>query len=106
MGTAVPTDFAAVADECPYAHSVTRRQEFATLLPQIIFQEMNGDPVDLGTIYVAVERDRPDRVDEDIEPPPSNVLRWRHALRWEIETLVVGGTVRSRKDLGRAIYSL
>lgn len=76
------------------------------LLPQIIRGEVSGAPVHLSQIYAAVERDRPDLVDDEIEPPPSKALRWRHELRWEIETLVVAGTVQRRKDLGRGFYSV
>jgi len=83
----------------------TRRQEFATLLPLVIGREADGGPVHLGQVYAAVMRDHGHLVDEEVEPPPSNALRWKHDLRWELETLVVKGAVRRRKDLGRGIYS-
>ena len=84
---------------------MTRRQDFASLLPQIVRFEADGEPVHLRQIYAAIERDRPDLVDDEIEPPPSNAVRWRHELRWELETLVVSGKIRRRKDLGRGLYS-
>lgn len=84
---------------------MTRRQEFASPLPRIVRTEAEGEPVHLRQIYAAVERDRPDLVDDEIEPPPSNAVRWRHELRWELETLVVSGVVQRRKDLGRGLYS-
>jgi len=79
-----------------------RRRAFADLLPGIIRQ---ANAVRLSAIYSTVELDHPHLVDEEIEPPPSHGLRWKHDLRWELETLVVKGVVRRRKDLGRGIYS-
>lgn len=75
------------------------------LLPQIVEREAAGRPIHLSQIYAAIERNHGHLVDEEIEPPPSSAVRWKHELRWELETLVVNGTLRRRKDLGRAIYS-
>lgn len=80
-----------------------RRAEFAMLLPQMVGSQ--GKPVHLSEIYATVERDHPHLVDDEVEPPPSNALRWKHDLRWELETLVVKGELRQRKDLGPALYS-
>lgn len=84
---------------------MTRRQELAALLPHIVDREADGEPVHLRQIYAAIERDHPHLVDGEVEPPPSNAVRWKHELRWELETLVVRGFVRRRKDLGPAFYS-
>jgi hypothetical protein len=84
---------------------MTRRQEFGQLLPTIVRSEAGGDPVHLRDIYVAVERDHPNLVDSEIEESTGR-SRWQHELRWELETLVVHGELRRRKDLGRGLYSL
>lgn len=84
---------------------MSRRQEFAAILPAIVARENDGNPVHLSGIYSAVERDYPHLVDAEVEPPPSNAIRWKHELRWEIETLVVNGELRRRKELGRGMYS-
>lgn len=84
---------------------MNRRHEFASLLPRIVRSEADGEPIHLRQIYAAIERARPDLVDDEIEPPPSAAVRWQHELRWELETLVVTGKVQRRKDLGRGIYS-
>lgn len=83
---------------------MTRRQELARLIPDIVMTEKGGEPVHLADIYAAVERDHATLVDDEIEPA-SRALRWKHQLRWELETLVADGSVRRRKDLGRGIYS-
>lgn len=83
---------------------MTRRQEFAKLLPVIVRAERGGDPVHLADIYAAVERDHPELVDDEVEAS-TGAVRWKHELRWELETLVVNGDVRRRKDLGRGQYS-
>ncbi|SEE60136.1 hypothetical protein [Jiangella alba] len=83
---------------------MSRRQEFAKLLPLVIRRERDGDAVHLSDIYGAVERDHPQLVDDEVEA--SGAVRWKHELRWELETLVVDGGVRRRKDLGRGFYSI
>lgn len=83
---------------------MTRRQEFANLLPLIVRNESDGAPVHLSQIYAAIERDHPALVDDEIEVS-TGVIRWKHELRWELETLVVNGAVQRRKDLGRGLYS-
>ena len=83
---------------------MTRRSEIAALLPGLVKNETNGGAVPLGAIYLAVERERPDLVDDETEAT-TGAVRWKHELRWEIETAVVKGTLRRRKDLGKAIYS-
>lgn len=82
---------------------MTRRTDLAELLPQII--SASFEPIPLSDIYSEVERRRPDLVDDELEAGSTTVLRWKHELRWELETLVVAGGVRRRKDVGRAIYS-
>ena len=84
---------------------MTRRQVLAALLPRVIASEDSGDPISLAKIYAAVERDRPDLVDDEVEPL-TGAIRWKHELRWEMETLVVNGSIKRRKDLGEAIYSI
>ena len=83
---------------------MTRRQEFAQLLPSIVASEAGGGPVHLRDIYAAIERDYPALVDSEIEEATGG-SRWQHELRWELETLVVQGKLRRRKDLGRGMYS-
>lgn len=83
---------------------MSRRQDFARLLPAIVRQERAGQPIHLTEIYAVVERDHPTLVDDEIEPS-TRAVRWKHELRWELETLVVSGDVRRRKDLGRGQYS-
>ena len=82
-----------------------RRKELAELIPVIVDRERDGEAVHLSQIYAAVERDHGHLVDTEVEPPPSNAVRWKHELRWELETLVAKGTVRRRKDLGPTLYS-
>lgn len=84
---------------------MTRRQEFARLLPSIVVTEAHGQPVHLSQIYSAIERDHPRLADHEREPS-TGALRWRHELRWELESLVGSATVIRRKDLGRGIYSV
>lgn len=83
---------------------VTRRQEFAKLLPIIVDSEAGGSGVELRDIYAVFERDHPTLVDAEIEAS-TGAIRWKHELRWELETLVVHGRLRRRKDLGRGYYS-
>lgn len=83
---------------------MTRRQELANLLPVIVKSERAGGAVHLGDIYAAVERDHPNLVDSEVEAT-TGAIRWKHELRWELETLVIAGRVRRRKDLGRGMYS-
>lgn len=83
---------------------MTRRQEFARLIPEIIRSDVNGDAIHLTDIYATIERDHPTLVDMEIETA-TGAVRWKHELRWELETLVVNGDVRRRKDLGRGLYS-
>jgi hypothetical protein len=59
----------------------------------------------LAEIYSWFETDHPELVDDELEPGPGHVVRWKHELRWEIETLVAAGAVKRRKDLGRGFYS-
>lgn len=63
-----------------------------------------GDPISIADLYLAIERDHPDLADGDIEPD-TGAVRWKHEFRWELETLVVSGKVRRRKDIGRGVYS-
>ena len=83
---------------------MTRRQEFAKLLPIIVDSEAGGSAVVLREIYAAIERDHPSLVDAEIEDS-TGAIRCKHELRWELETLVVHGQIRRRKDLGRGYYS-
>lgn len=73
-------------------------------MPVIVRDECDGQPVHLSRIYAAIERDYPALVDDEIEVS-TGVVRWKHELRWELETLVVNGAVKRRKDLGRGQYS-
>jgi hypothetical protein len=82
-----------------------RRSEFAEILPLIVDLEAVDGVAGLDCVYAAVERDYGHLVDAEVEPPPSNALRWKHDLRWELETLVVRGVLRRRKDHGRGKYS-
>jgi hypothetical protein len=82
---------------------VSRRQEFAKLVPNILGR--GRAPMTIAEIYRCLETDHPELIDDEIEPGPGHVVRWKHDLRWEIETLVVAGTVKRRKDLGRGFYS-
>lgn len=84
---------------------MTRRQEFAALIPRILRDEGAGDPLSIGHLYGAVERDHPELVDSELEAS-TGAVRWKHEFRWELETLVVKGEVKRRKDLGRGVYSL
>lgn len=84
---------------------MTRRQEFTQLIPRIVRGERGGDPVSIADLYGAIERDHADLVDAEVEPS-TGAVRWKHELRWELETLVVRGEVKRRKDLGRGIYAL
>lgn len=83
---------------------MSRRAELAMLLPKIV--EASAAPIHLSNIYAQVEQDRPDLVDDELAPGPSRVVRWKHELRSELETQVVAGRIRRRKDLGRGMYSL
>jgi hypothetical protein len=84
---------------------VSRRQEFASLLPAIVRSEQAGDGLHLSQIYEAIERDHPELTDDEIEAS-TRAVRWKHELRWELETLVGSGDIRRRKDLGRGMYSM
>ncbi len=84
---------------------MTRRQEFAQLIPRIVRGERAGDPVSIADLYGAIERDHSDLVDAEVEAS-TGAVRWKHQLRWELETLVVRGEITRRKDLGRGIYSV
>ncbi len=84
-----------------YNHSMSRRQQFAELIPQIV---SGRDSVSIAELYEAVELGHADLVDDEIEPV-TGAIRWKHEFRWELETLVVNGLVRRRKDLGRGVYS-
>lgn len=75
------------------------------MLPTIIPSERCGEPVSIGSLYAAVERDHPELVDDEIEPG-TNALHWRHQLRWALETLIVKNEIRRRNGLGRGMYSL
>ncbi len=80
---------------------MTRRQQFAELIPKLVQGEA---PISLTDMYVAVEQGYSDLVDNEIEPD-TGAVRWKHEFRWELETLIVNGKVRRRKDIGRGIYS-
>lgn len=80
---------------------MSRRQQFAELIPRII---RGNDTTSITELYAVIEQAHPDLVDDEIEPG-TGAVRWKHELRWELETLVVRGVVRRRKDLGRGIYS-
>ena len=88
-----------------YPVHMSRRREFAKLLPLDIRDEKGGAPVHLSTIYEAIERDYPGLVDDGVETS-TDAVRWKHELRWELETLVGGAAVTRRKDFGRGIYSV
>ena len=60
--------------------------------------------VHLRGIYAAVERDHPSLVDTESRFRPGGPVEARAAMG--VETLVVNGELRRRKDLGRGIYSL
>lgn len=75
------------------------------MVQSIVGSAPAGAAVSLDEIYAAVTHERPDLVDDEIEAG-SGAIRWKHELRWELETLVVAGQVRRRKDLGRGIYSI
>ncbi|GAB3155991.1 hypothetical protein GCM10027058_29330 [Microbacterium neimengense] len=85
--------------------AMTRRQTFAAVIPKVVRSERGGEPVSIADIYAAIERDFPVLADGEIESS-TGVLRWRHELRWEIETAVVKGKIQRRKDLGRGFYSM
>jgi len=84
---------------------MTRRQEFAELIPRIVTNENGGRPVSISEIYGAIEREHPELVDAEIEPR-TGAVHWKHELRWELETLVVNDLVKRRKELGRGVYSV
>lgn len=75
------------------------------MLPAIVRSEAGGGPVHLRDIYASVERDHPSLVDSEIEESTGR-SRWQPELRWELETIVIRGNLRRRKDLGRGIYSI
>ncbi len=83
---------------------MTRRHQFARAIPRIVRFERDGAPISIADLYSAIERDHPDLVDDEVEASTGSV-RWRHELRWELETAVVKGDVLRRKDLGRGVYS-
>lgn len=66
----------------------------------------HGDGACLSAMYDEMERRLPDLVDSEPDPFQPAGLRWHHDMRWEIETLVVHGVIRRRKDLGRGRYAL
>lgn len=80
---------------------MTRRQRFAELIPTLV---RGNDLISITDLYAAIEQDHPDLVDDETEPG-TGAVRWKHEFRWELETLVVTGRVRRRKDIGRGIYS-
>lgn len=71
------------------------------MIPRIFRSEGAGAPRSIGDLCAAVERDRPDLVDDEVELA-TGAVRWKHEFRWELETLVVKGEV---KDLGRGVHS-
>lgn len=75
------------------------------MIPKILRSEQAGDPLSIGDLYRAIERDHPQLVDDELEIS-TGAVRWKHEFRWELETLVVKGEVKRRKDLGRGVYSL
>ena len=83
----------------------SRRNLFATKLQTLVRSERSGEPVTLKELYVAIARDMPELVDDEVEPN-STQLRWKHELRWELETLVVRHEITRRKDLGLGVYSV
>lgn len=87
----------------PIVTVVTRRQELAKLLP-VIVGSCGDEAIHLRDIYAAVERDHPTLVDDEVEAT-TGAIRWKHDLRWELETLVIKGDIRRRKELGRGVYS-
>jgi hypothetical protein len=58
----------------------------------------------LSAIYSEVEALLPELVDDEVEAT-TGAIRWKHELRWELETLVVKGDVTRRHELGRGWYS-
>jgi len=80
-----------------------RRREFSELLPLIVGRTTDRAPVHLRQIYEAIERDHSHLIDDEVDS--SGAVRWKHELRWELESLIVSGTLRRRKDLGPAMYS-
>jgi len=83
---------------------MTRRQEFARFISHVIRDERAGYAVSISDLYAAVEREHSELVDDEVETS-TGALRWKHEFRWELETLVVRGDIKRRKDLGRGIYS-
>lgn len=83
---------------------MTRRHEFAQIIPRTVRGERAGDPISIADLYRAIERDHAELVDAEVESL-TGAVRWKHELRWELETLVVSGEIKRRKDLGRGIYS-
>lgn len=75
------------------------------MIPKILRSEQAGAPLSIRDLYRAVERDHPHLVDDELEVS-TGAVRWKHEFRWELETLVVKGEVKRRKDLGRGVYSL
>jgi len=84
---------------------MTRRSEFARLLPVLVAAADDRSGIHLQALYDAIECDHPHLVDDEVEAT-TGAVRWKHELRWELETLVGHGDVKRRKDLGRAMYSL
>src|SRR5205807_10213944 len=82
-----------------------RRTELRDHLPHIVRTLDHGAGAHLTEIYSYVERNHAHLVDDERDPPPGNGLKWKHDLRWEVETLVLQGVIMRRKDLGRARYS-
>lgn len=82
---------------------MSRRSLLAARLPALI-RAKAADPVSLAAIYDAVEQNMPELIDDEVEPGTAQ-LKWKHELRWEIESLVIRGELKRRKDLGRGYYS-
>lgn len=82
---------------------MNRRRLFFQEIPGLIGQLDRGGGVRLRDIYGAIESEFPASVDTERELPPGHGLKWKHDVRWEIETLVAQRVIVRRKDLGRPL---
>lgn len=82
---------------------MTRRQVFRELALHAL-RDSSSQALQLRAIYDNVSELRPDLTDDEVESD-SGRLKWKHELRWEIESLVRSGLILRRKELGRGWYS-
>lgn len=84
----------------------SRRTAFREALPGLVSHLEQGRGVHIVQIYASAESELPQLIDSEPDPTAPRQLKWKHELRWELETLVQAGQVHRRKDLGRGMYSV